>query len=178
MQLRKGKGGEEVGIWVSVKSQQWHMLSLPSSLVLCVNSNLSRILARKMNSHMGKEKDAREQYWLLVLFSECMIWEWQSVQTLRLNFQSTAGNQSKNNWCRKVKCWERKKKIPCCLKQTFPLDSQLFPYLLKYSACGLKALSVIMLHSLESIQKEEVSVKLFDVFNHRRTLLVFSGPGL
>lgn len=66
---------------------------------------------------MGKRK-AAGKHWLLLLPSD-MIWEWESVQALSLNFQSTGGNESKNNSCRKIKCWADKK-IPMFSKPDNP----------------------------------------------------------
>lgn len=153
VQQRKGRGGAEFGIRVSDKPQQWHTLSLLSSLVLCVNSNPSRrILVIKMRFHVEKLKDARE-HWLLLLFSDCMIWDWKclGLQAWVLN---RVGNQSKIICVESLNA-EGEKKFPCFLKQASSLNSELFPSNLKFSAFGLKALSIMMGYSREYLERKK-----------------------
>lgn len=73
----------------------------------------------------------------------------------------------------------RKKKPACFLNQTFPLDSQLFPSILKYSALGLKALSIPMLHSLgilwEYLKGRSVSVQVLICLTAGELLLYLEG---
>lgn len=126
-----------------------------------------------MSSHIRKLKDAAE-HWILLLFSDCMIWDWECLGS-QAQLLNTVENQSKIICVEKLNA-EVKKKITCFLKQTSPLNSELFPSIFKYSAFG-KALSIMMGYSREYLRGRSFSVQEFDIFNPRRALIVFSALG-